>query len=319
MSMNGNPKGVANKNKDSDVYAFAQYIVSKDGDSAEMRCGRLDAYVQESSGEWYGMTVAQVFKKSWKPNDGFDPNERVVGKKCFMGIWQGSERADITSDNSIIVPGDEIGTVVAEVGMMVKVRMNQSFTTTPAFMEEGKWCQVADPSALQPGDKCYIERPITRPSPQRTPSQQRPPQQTEVLQNVIERYPNADLQQFVNLIRTHAPAMLPNIPTTRPELVKYRMSCRYQNPICENPQCAVAKSAVESYVVCQCCKIVLYCSTTCQDAHATLHRSWAAQLPHSPPPEYNPQAPLLINFADDGKSVRAAYSYNSKGEMFRKV
>lgn len=165
-------RGVANKGEKSQVYAFPQYILCKDANDKEMRCGRLDSYFPVA-GAWCAMTTAQLFKKSWIPNKfcdkwrkkdlpgsgGFDPQESIIGKKCYVGMWQGSERADITSDTSIMRAGDEIGTVIAEQGLMAIIQVNSAFTSRQEFLTEGRWCEIADPSEVKPGDKCYMERP----------------------------------------------------------------------------------------------------------------------------------------------------------------
>lgn len=321
--MNGNPslRGVANKGEKSQIYAYPQYIVSKDANDNEMRCGRLDSYFQVASGAWGAMTTAQLFKKSWTPNEfsdkwmdknlpgsgGFDTKESIIGKKCYVGLWQGSERVDKTSDTSIMKFGDEIGTVVAEQGVMAIIHVNPAFTARHEFLTEGRWCEIADPSEVKPGDNCYIERPRT--ATQQPPRTEPATTAVDIPQAVLDRYPLADIEQFTDLARKHAPELLAELPTGD-ELKKFRLNLRYMNPVCENPGCDKPKNEVKAYILCECCRIVMYCSSKCKGENAVLHKEWADLLPHSPPPAYNPQAPMIIELNEDKNRANAAYKYD---------
>ncbi len=148
-------RGLANKKDEHEVYTYMQYIVSMDDDDPEMRCGRLDLYFQATLGEWYAVTTTQIFKKSWVPNESFskwtdedvpgsgsfDPKETIVGKKCYMGLRQGAESANKTTDTSIVKPGEHIATVIAEQGILVILRVEPAFTARHEFETDGFWCE----------------------------------------------------------------------------------------------------------------------------------------------------------------------------------
>lgn len=311
-------RGIANKQENSQMYMYPQYIVSMDDNDSEMRCGRLDSFFQSESGAWCGLTVAQLFKKTWVPNEflakwkddtiagsgGFDPKESVIGKKCYIGHWQGTRRADKTTDTSIMRPGESIGTVIAEQGLWAIVRVNPAFIACHEFQTEGRWCEMADPSELKPGDKVYTERPRTA-----------RPVNVTVPQHVLDRYPIADLEQMLELAKKHTPDLLRELPTGD-DLKRLRLNLRYMNPICENPGCTKTKNEVLGYILCDCCQIVLYCSSKCKEENMELHKEWAGRLPNSPPPAYNPQSPMIIVYDDETRNrATAVYKYDSNGEI----
>lgn len=308
--MNRIPRGLGSRPSDPGEWAYSltQPILSLDEDGT-MRCGRMDIFFPGSHPVlWSGLTVAQVFKKSWNPesfDSPFDPEEPISGKGVYMAEWQGPERADITNDRYIVRPGPLIGTVLLQEGLMAYVKVTESFVRTPKFQNEGMWVKMG-----------RMPPTTTEQAPKREESKEprtKPFTKNEMFtEEVFQRYPKADIEQLKYLIRTHMPSDLP-MPTDR-DLIKTRVQCRLENPICEREGCTSDKKKVKRYFLCACCKIVMYCSPECCVAAADKHRVWARNLPHSAPPAYNPMVPALLERDPVTGEIKAKYTFDSDGK-----
>lgn len=138
-------KGLASKQTDDSVYIVPTSMLSVDDDGV-MRCGQLSMFSPHGS-RWIGSTVSQLFKQSWKPdstsgpNSG-DPNEPIIGKVAYHCKWQGTTKADITTDKNVAQPGERIGAVIGQQGHMAYILMDESFVTSPRFKDEGFWAKT---------------------------------------------------------------------------------------------------------------------------------------------------------------------------------
>ena len=146
------PKGLASKPKDADdaqwLYILPTSMMSSDDDTGNMRCGQLSTFQCTAGGKWIGITVSQLFKRTWNPDNaslfriGGDPKETIIGKAVYVCEWQGKERADVTQDKNVAKPGKRIGVVFSHTDNMAYILMDDEFTASRRFVDEGFWAQA---------------------------------------------------------------------------------------------------------------------------------------------------------------------------------
>jgi hypothetical protein len=269
------------------VYIYPQCIMSVDPDGT-MRCGRMDIYMQGPGG-LSGLATTIVF-----------PNA-TVGQACRAAQWVSWKRMAETKDRSVVRPGKVIGTVARVFDSTVVIALDEAFTSDPLFRCSGTWQELAIPKgggriqATTPGTDPSVAGShswIHRPGPAGLPFRAWAYGHAPVPVDVLARYPKADIEQVLALSRA-TEISKEEIPGYG-DLVKQRVATRYQNPICQREGCKTPYVPEDTdFILCACCKLVFYCSASCQITDKTEHAGWACELPDSPAPRHNPHAPVM--------------------------
>lgn len=142
------------------AYLYPIRIYSQDDNDPEMRCGVL-SFCAPVNGQWLGFTVFHLFTKTWNPDavrmtpentfqehrlfgDLFDPAACVTGKTCYRFAWMGDQRADKTTDATLLRKMGRIGTVIKGMpeGNMATILLDAGFVASPGFRTEGFWARL---------------------------------------------------------------------------------------------------------------------------------------------------------------------------------
>lgn len=117
-----------------DDYYYPINIMSKDSDGM-MRVGMLSACRPPRSRKqpWTGTVSRELFSRTW------NSSEDVIGKTVYLADWQSDLRVDQTHDERVVRVGRAIGNIVKHFGLMAFVDLENDFTRSDEFREDGVW------------------------------------------------------------------------------------------------------------------------------------------------------------------------------------